>query len=215
MLKIYGFYRSSAAYRVRIALELKALDWESIPVNLRLDEQKQDSFLQNNPQGLVPVLESDGKYFTQSLAIIEYLDELHPENPLLPSGIYERAKVRGMAYQIAMEMHPLNNLRVLKYLKNELGLSEEQKNTWYQHWIAEGFGPLEKTLKNSGSEGRFCFGESTSLADVCLIPQVYNGLRFNCNLSGYPRIQSIWDHCMTLDAFKNAAPEAQQDASAK
>ena len=127
-------------------MELKALDWESIPVNLRLDEQKQDSFLQNNPHRFW----NHGKYFTQSLAIIEYLDELHPENPLLPSGIYERAKVRGMAYQIAMEMHPLNNLRVLK----ELGLSEEQKNTWYQHWIAEGFGPLEKTLKNS--EFLFC-----------------------------------------------------------
>jgi maleylacetoacetate isomerase len=117
-----------------------------------------------------------------------------------------------MAHQIAMEMHPLNNLRVLKYLENELGLNEEKKSSWYQHWIAEGFRPLEKTLKIYSSEGQFCFGESLSLVDVCLIPQVYNGLRFNCDLSGYPLIKSIWDHCMTLDAFRHASPEAQPDA---
>ena len=212
MLKLYGYYRSSAAYRVRIALELKSLNWESVPVNLRFGEQKNESFSQHNPQGLVPMLESSGQFFAQSLAIIEYLDELHPEPPQLPSGTAQRARVRGMAHQIAMEMHPLNNLRVLKYLENELGLNEEKKSSWYQHWIAEGFRPLEKTLKIYGSEGQFCFGESLRLVDVCLIPQVYNGLRFNCDLSGYPLIKSIWDHCMTLDAFRHASPEAQPDA---
>ena len=212
MLKLYGYYRSSAAYRVRIALELKSLNWESVPVNMQFGEQKNESFSQHNPQGLVPMLESSGQFFAQSLAIIEYLEELHPEPPLLPSGTAQRARVRGMAHQIAMEMHPLNNLRVLKYLENELGLNEEKKSSWYQHWIAEGFRPLEKTLKIYGSEGQFCFGESLSLVDVCLIPQVYNGLRFNCDFSGYPLIKSIWDHCMTLDAFRHASPEAQPDA---
>ena len=213
MLKLYGYYRSSAAFRVRIALELKALDWESIPVNLRLGDQKQQNFQQNNPQGLVPLLESNGQFIAQSLAIIEYLEELHPDPQLLPSGITERAQVRGLAYQIAMEMHPLNNLRVLKYLEEELGLNEDKKTYWYQHWIAEGFSAFEKTLKSYGSAGQFCFGDSPSLADVCLIPQVYNGLRFKCDLSAYPLIQSIWDHCIKLDAFKSAAPENQPDAT--
>ena len=212
MLKLYGYYRSSAAFRVRIALELKALNWESVPVNLRLGEQKQESFQQNNPQGLVPVLESSGQFLAQSLAIIEYLEELHPDPQLLPSSITERAEVRAMAHQIAMEIHPLNNLRVLKYLANELGINDDQKNTWYQHWIAEGFSALERSLKNSAFEGHFCFGDSPSMADVCLIPQVYNGLRFKCDLSAYPLIQSIWNHCMKLDTFKRAAPESQPDA---
>ena len=159
MLKLYGYYRSSAAFRVRIALELKALDWESIPVNLRLGGQKQQNFLQNNPQGLVPLLESNGQFFAQSLAIIEYLEELHPDPQLLPAGITERAQVRGMAYQIAMEIHPLNNLRVLKYLEDELALDEDKKTCWYHHWIAEGFSAFEKTLENHGSAGQFCFGD--------------------------------------------------------
>jgi len=153
MLKLYGYYRSSAAFRVRIALELKALDWESIPVNLRLGDQKQQNFQQNNPQGLVPLLESNGQFIAQSLAIIEYLEELHPDPQLLPSGITERAQVRGMAYQIAMEMHPLNNLRVLKYLEKELNLDEDKKTSWYQHWIAEGFSAFEKTLKIMVQQG--------------------------------------------------------------
>ena len=212
MLKLYGYFRSSAAFRVRISLELKSLSWESVPINLRIGEQKNESFLHHNPQGLVPVLESSGRFLAQSLAIIEYIEELHPEPQLLPSSIEGRAHVRGMAHQIAMEMHPLNNLRVLKYLENELGLKEEKKSIWYQHWIAEGFNAFEKTLKNSDSEGHFCFGDRPSLADVCLIPQVYNGLRFKCDLSGYPLIQTIWDHCMNLEAFKRAAPENQLDA---
>ena len=212
MLKLYGYYRSSAAFRVRIALELKTLDWESIPVNLRLGGQKQQNFLQNNPQGLVPLLESNGQFFAQSLAIIEYLEELHPDPQLLPAGITERAKVRSMAYQIAMEIHPLNNLRVLKYLEDELDLDEDKKTCWYHHWIEEGFSAFEKALKNHGSAGNFCFGDSPSLADVCLIPQVYNGLRFKCDLSAYPLIQSIWVHCMKLEAFKTTSPENQLDA---
>ena len=213
MLKLYSNYRSSAAFRVRIALELKALNWESIPVNLRLGDQKLTSFKQNNPQGLIPLLETNGHFIAQSLAIIEYLEELHPEPQLLPSGITERAQVRGVAYQVAMEIHPLNNLRVLKYLEDELDLDEDKKTCWYHHWIAEGFKAVEKTLKNYGSGGQFSFGDSPSMADVCLIPQVYNGLRFKCDLSAYPIIQSIWDNCMKLEAFKTAAPENQLDAS--
>ena len=212
MLKLHSYYRSSAAYRVRIALELKNLHWESIPVNLGLGEQSLESFLKYNPQGLVPVLESNDNHFSQSLAIIEFLEEMNPETPLLPNNIVERAQVRRFAQQIAMEIHPLNNLRVLKYLENELGLNEDKKTSWYLHWIAEGFSTLEQSLKNTDCGAQFCFGERPSLADVCLIPQVYNGLRFHCDLSEYPIIKSIWDHCMTLEAFKRAAPESQPDA---
>ena len=211
MLKLHSYYLSSAAYRVRIALELKKLNWESIPVNLQLGEQNLETFLQHNPQGLVPLLESNGHYLSQSLAIIEFLEEMHPDTPLLPTDIVERSQVRRFAQQIAMEIHPLNNLRVLKYLGNEFGLNEEKKTVWYQHWIEEGFSALEQSLKNTDCEAQFCFGERPSLADICLIPQVYNGLRFHCVLSDYPIIQSIWDHCTTLDAFKRAAPEFQPD----
>jgi maleylpyruvate isomerase len=212
MLKLHSYYRSSATYRVRIALEIKKLNWESIPVNLQLGEQNLETFLQHNPQGLVPLLESNGHYLSQSLAIIEFLEEMHPDTPLLPTDIVERSQVRRFAQHIAMEIHPLNNLRVLKYLENELGLNEDKKTAWYQHWIAEGFSALEQSLKNTDCEAQFCFGERPSLADVCLIPQVYNGLRFDCDFSDYPIIQSIWDHCMTLDAFKRTAPESQPDA---
>ena len=212
MLKLHGYYRSSAAFRVRIALELKNLHWESVPVNLGSGEQSLENFLKYNPQGLVPVLELNGNYFSQSLAIIDLLDEMNPEPPLLPKNTLERAQVRCLAQQIAMEIHPLNNLRVLKYLENELRLSEDKKTSWYKHWIAEGFSALEKILKNNECKGQLCFGESPSLADICLIPQVYNGIRFNCNLSEYPIIHSIWDHCMSLDSFIRAAPESQPDS---
>ena len=212
MIKLYSYYRSSAAYRVRIAIELKNLRWESIPVNLGVGEQNLKTFLNYNPQGLVPVLELNGNFISQSLAIIELLEEMTPDPPLLPKNIVERARVRSFAQQIAMEIHPLNNLRVLKYLENELGLDEDKKTSWYLHWITEGFSAIEKSLKNNDYEAQFCFGESPSLADVCLIPQVYNGLRFHCDLSEYPIIESIWDHCMSFDAFKRAAPESQPDA---
>ena len=212
MLKLHSYYRSSAAYRVRIALELKNLHWESIHVNLGLGEQSLETFLKYNPQGLVPVLEFNANHFSQSLAIIELLEEMTPDPPLLPKNIVERARVRSFAQQIAMEIHPLNNLRVLKYLENELGLNEDKKTSWYLHWITEGFSALEQSLKNTDCGAQFCFGERPSLADVCLIPQVYNGLRFHCDLSDYPIILSIWHHCMTLEAFKRAAPESQPDA---
>ena len=212
MIKLHSYYRSSAAYRVRIALELKNLHWESIHVNLGLGEQSLETFLKYNPQGLVPVLEFNGNHFSQSLAIIEFLEGMTPDPPLLPKNIVERARVRSFAQQIAMEIHPLNNLRVLKYLENELGLDEDKKKSWYLHWITEGFNAIEKSLKNNDNEAQFCFGESPSLADVCLIPQVYNGLRFHCDISEYPIIKSIWDHCMSFDAFKRAAPESQPDA---
>ena len=212
MLKLHSYYRSSAAYRVRIALELKNLHWESIHVNLGLGEQRLETFLKYNPQGLVPVLEFKGNHYSQSLAIIEFLEEMTPDPPLFPKNIVDRAQVRSISQQIAMEIHPLNNLRVLKYLENEFGLNEDKKTSWYLHWISEGFNSLEQTLKKNDCKAKFCFGERPSLADVCLIPQVYNGLRFHCDLSEYPIIKSIWDHCMTLEAFKRAAPESQPDA---
>ena len=160
-------------------------------MNLGSGEQSLENFLKYNPQGLVPVLELNGNYFSQSLAIIDLLDEMNPEPPLLPKNTLERAHVRCLAQQIAMEIHPLNNLRVLKYLENELGLNEDKKTLWYLHWIAEGFSALEQSLKTNDCGAQFCFGERPSLADVCLIPQVYNGLRFPCDLSEYPIIQSI------------------------
>ena len=212
MLKLYNFYRSSAAYRVRIALEIKKLNWESIPVNLGIGEQRFENFLKYNPQGLVPVLEFNGDYFSQSLAIIELLEEMTPDPPLLPKDLMERAKVRRFAHQIAMEIHPLNNLRVLKYLEKNIGLNEDKITTWYLHWIEEGFNALEQFLKKNNHKSQFCFGESPSLADICLIPQVYNGLRFHCKLSNYPKIKSIWDHCKSNEEFNRAAPESQQDA---
>tara|TARA_B100000945_G_C20181430_1_gene502477 strand:+ start:198 stop:746 length:549 start_codon:yes stop_codon:yes gene_type:complete len=181
-------------------------------VNLGLGEQSLEKFLKYNPQGLVPVLEFNGNYYSQSLAIIELIEEMNPDRPLLPKNKMERAQVRSFAHQIAMEIHPLNNLRVLKYLENELGLNETKKTSWYLHWIEEGFRSLEKSLRNNDCRTQFCFGEIPSLADICLIPQVYNGLRFNCNISEYPTIKSIWDHCMSLDEFKRAAPESQPDA---
>ncbi len=215
MLKLHSYYRSSATYRVRIALELKNLNWESLSVNLELGEQSRKTFREQNPQGLIPVLELNGNFFSQSLAIIELLEEMNPEPPLLPKNILERAHVRRFAQLIAMEIHPLNNLRVLKYLGDEYGFNEDKKTSWYMHWITEGFRALEQTLKNSDCNGKFCFGESPGLGDICLIPQVFNGLRFNYDISEHPLIQSIWDNCMTLEAFKRAAPESQLDAPRK
>ena len=211
MLKLYSYYRSSAAYRVRIVLELKRLDWESIPVDLLNSEQKGDPYRGINPQGLVPVISTGDFFLNQSLAIIEWLDETYPESKLLPLEAVSRAQVRAIAYQVAMEMHPLNNLRVLDYLKHDLGVDEAEKMRWYRHWIAQGFGALEQTLAQLGSNGQFCFGDRVTLADVCLIPQVYNARRFECDLADYPLIRSVWEHCSTIKAFEQAAPESQAD----
>jgi len=212
MINLYGYYRSSAAYRVRIALQLKGLKWQNVPVNLLVGEQKEHAFRQLNPQGLVPTLSMEDTLLSQSLAIIEWLDEEYPQVELLPRGAIEKAQVRGLAYQVAMEIHPLNNLRVVKYLKDDLALDESQKMNWYRHWIAQGFSALEQSLQQVNCQGRYCFGEKPTLADICLIPQVYNALRFDCEMRDYPLINGVWQHCNSLTAFQTALPEAQVDS---
>ncbi len=211
MIKLYSYYRSSAAYRVRISLHLKAVDWTCIPVNLLKNEQLTKSYQNLNPQNVVPTLSVDEISITQSLAIIEWLDEQYPTSLLLPESLLGKAQVRSLAYQIAMDIHPLNNLKVTKYLKSKMGLDESQKILWYQHWIKQGFTALELSLQQVNSDGKFCFEGKVSLADVCLIPQVYNAQRFECNLNDYPLIQSISAHCNTLTAFMKSAPEMQID----
>ena len=216
-MKLYGYWRSSAAYRVRIALNLKQISAEQLSVHLVKDGGEQHSalFAALNPQELVPALvveDNTGseQTLTQSLAILEYLEEQYSQAPLLPCSAIEKAKVRAMAMAIACEIHPLNNLRVLQHLSSELDLDEQAKNAWYQHWVATGFTAIEKMIERDG--GQFCYGDTVTLADVCLIPQVYNAKRFNVDLSPYPNIERIWQTCRTLSAFVDAAPEAQEDA---
>jgi maleylpyruvate isomerase len=193
---------------VRIALNLKGLPYEAIPVHLVNNggEQHSADYQAINPQSLVPTLQTDDKTIAQSLAIIEYLDELHPTPPLLPNDHYLKAKVRAFALAIAADMHPLNNLRVLNYLSNELQISEAQKTAWYQHWIAKGFQSLENMLINTQQTGDFCFGNTPTLADVCLVPQMYNARRYACDLRAYPTLVRIDAHCQTQAAFQDAAP---------
>ncbi|GAA0559737.1 maleylacetoacetate isomerase [Halomonas salifodinae] len=213
MTTLYGYFRSSAAYRVRIALNLKGLAYDQAPVNLVKGEQRGEDFLARNPQGLVPALVTDdGARLTQSLAICEYLDERYPDPALLPADAAGRARVRALAQSVACEIHPLNNLRVLKYLTGELGVDEAAKMTWYRHWITEGFAALEAQLSREAGSGDFCHGDTPGLADLCLVPQVFNAERFACDLAPYPRIRRIVANCRALDAFARAAPEAQPDA---
>ncbi|WP_448190796.1 maleylacetoacetate isomerase [Azospirillum sp. sgz301742] len=212
-MKLYGYFRSSAAYRVRIALNLKGLAAEHIPVHLRKGEQKAGPFAALNPQKFVPALETDdGALLTQSLAIIEYLDEVHPHPALLPADPLDRARVRALALVVACDIHPLNNLRVLKHLNRALGLDEEARNTWSRHWIAEGFTALEAMLANDPRTGRFCHGDQPTLADVLLVPQVANAERVDCDLTPYPTIVRIATAARALPAFADAAPEKQPDA---
>lgn len=213
MTTLYGYFRSSAAYRVRIALNLKGLAYDQAPVNLVKGEQRGEEYLARNPQGLVPALVTDdGARLTQSLAICEYLDERYPEPALLPADAAGRARVRALAQAVACEIHPLNNLRVLKYLTGELGVDEATKMTWYRHWVTEGFAALEAQLSREAGSGDFCHGDTPGLADLCLVPQVFNAERFECDLAPYPRIRRIVANCRALDAFAQAAPEAQPDA---
>lgn len=215
-MKLYGYWRSSAAYRVRIALNLKGISAEQLSVHLVRDggEQHKAAYRALNPLELVPTLtlddELDADALSQSLAIIEYLDEIHPQSPLLPASALERAHVRAMALTVACEIHPLNNLRVLQYLTQTLGVDEAAKNTWYHHWVASGFAALETLLKRHS--GRYCFGDTVTLADLCLVPQVYNAMRFNVDLTPYPNIMRVWTECNQLEAFADAAPERQADA---
>lgn len=213
MTTLYGYFRSSAAYRVRIALNLKGLAYDQAPVNLVKGEQRGEEYLARNPQGLVPALVTDdGARLTQSLAICEYLDERYPEPALLPADAAGRARVRALAQAVACEIHPLNNLRVLKYLTGELGVDEATKMTWYRHWVSVGFAALETQLSREAGSGDFCHGDAPGLADLCLVPQVFNAERFACDLAPYPRIRRIVANCRALDAFARAAPEAQPDA---
>lgn len=212
-MKLYSYFRSSAAYRVRIALNLKNLDCEIIPVHLLNNggEQHGQAYRQINPSELLPALVEDDFALAQSLSILEYLEEKYPEHALLPNNLQDRARIRAFCQNIACDIHPLNNLRVLKYLKHELQISEDEKTAWYKHWVEIGFKSLEQQLVDSN--GKFCFGDQATLADCCLIPQVYNAKRFNIDLSAFPKISVIYQHCSGLDAFKNAAPEAQIDAT--
>jgi maleylacetoacetate isomerase len=213
-MKLYTYFRSSAAFRTRIALNLKGLAYESVAVDLRAaaSAHRKPAFLAINPQGLVPALEHAGTTIAQSLAIIEYLDETHPEPPLLPSSPADRAQVRAMALAIACDMHPLNNLRVLNYLRSALEHDADTVNSWYRHWIGEGFRGLEEDAKRVSGDRRHMFGTTVSLADVYLVPQMYNARRFNCNLEAYPTLRAICAHLESLPAFANAVPEAQPDA---
>jgi maleylacetoacetate isomerase len=209
---LYSYFRSSAAYRVRIALNLKNIDYEIRPVHLLKHggEQFDPDYLALNPQGRVPALAVDNQVLTQSSAIIEYLEEAYPMPPLLPADPLDRAYVRSLAQLIACDIHPLNNLRVLSYLKERHRL--EDNSGWYRHWVREGFAALEKRLENSGRKGRFCFGDTPGLADAFLAPQVYNGLRFDCGINDFPLINDIYRNCMQEKAFIDAAPENQPDA---
>ncbi|MGA9368976.1 MAG: maleylacetoacetate isomerase [Steroidobacteraceae bacterium] len=212
-MKLYTYFRSSAAYRVRIALNLKGIDYESVAVDLRPGAHRQQDYLALNPQGLIPALEDDGTVISQSLAVIEYLEECHPSPPLLPRSPRDRARVRSMALAVACEMHPLNNLRVLNYLRSPLDQDEAAVDTWYRHWIAEGFRGLEEEARRASGDGHHMFGTEVTLADVCLVPQVFNARRFKCNLEPFATLRTICAHLETLPAFARAAPGAQPDAS--
>ena len=208
---LYDYFRSSASYRVRIALNLKGLAVERRHVHLRRGEQLGEAYRALNPQGLVPMLVVGEERLTQSLAIIEYLDERHPSPALLPGGAEDRAWVRAAAQSIACDIHPLDNTRVMQYLEHTLQLEAARRDDWYRHWIELGFRALETQLALRGSE-RFCFGDTPTLADVCLIPQVANSQRVNMDLAPYPRIRAINAHCLALPAFDRARPAVQPDA---
>jgi maleylpyruvate isomerase len=212
-MKLYTFFRSSASYRVRIALNLKGLTYEQIPIHLRRagGEQFAASYKAINPQALVPALEDNGRILTQSLAIIEYLEERYPKPPLLPADPADRALVRSMALVVACEIHPIQNLRVLVHLKNHLQQSEDDLNRWARHWIDLGLTALEQ-MTATPKHGKFCFDDTPTLADICLVPQLVNARRFGCDLSAYPTLLQIEKACNALPAFANAAPEKQPDA---
>jgi maleylpyruvate isomerase len=213
-MKLYSYFRSSAAYRVRIALNLKGLAYEYAPIHLLRDggQQLKPEYRELNPDGIVPTFIDGDDVLTQSLAIIEYLEETHPEPALLPGTPLDRAFIRSVALQIACEIHPVDNLRVLKYLKHTLKVGDEAKDAWYRHWLESGFESLEKRLANDSRVGKLCFGDTPTLADLCLVPQVYNARRFNLDVSRYPTIERIADHAGQIDAFARAAPGQQPDA---
>ena len=205
---LYDYFRSSAAYRVRIALNLKGIEYESRQIDLRDDEQKSAEYRALNPQGLVPMLEIDGHRLTQSLAIINYLDLRYPNQPLIPASAAERAHVVAMAMTIVCDIHPLNNLRVLRYLKNELGHSQDEVDAWYRHWISEGLPALEALA--APSAGKFLFGDAPTGADVCLVPQLFNARRFDVPLDAYPTLLRAEENANRIEAFAAAHPDRQE-----
>ena len=211
-MKLYGYFRSSAAYRVRIALGLKGLAYEYAAVHLRKDEQSAEAYRALNPAQLVPALVDDRGAFTQSLAIMEYLDERYPQPPLLPAAPEARARVRAIALGIACDIHALDNLRVLRYLMRTIGTSEEVKDAWYRHWIDVGLGALETQLARERATGEFCHGDAPTLADCCLVPQLANARRAGIPLDAYRTLVRIDAKCNALPAFADAAPERQPDA---
>ena len=209
-MELYNYFRSSASYRVRIALALKGLDYTYLPVHLAQSEHLSENYGAVSASRLVPLLRDDGQSLTQSLAIIEYLDETHPQPPLLPATPAERARVRALALDIACEIHPLNNLRVLRYLVRDLKVSEDDKNRWYRHWVETGLEVVERQL--AAAPGLFCHGSMPTLADCCLVPQVFNAQRFECRLDHVPNVMRVFAACMALPAFEGTGPGHCPDA---
>ncbi len=211
-MKLYTYFRSSAAFRVRIALNLKGLSYEQAFVHLGKGEHRLPEFAAINPQGLLPALEDDGQLMRQSLAIIEYLEEKRPNPPLLPKDLRGRARVRALALLVACEIHPLNNPRVLNYLTKSLGRSEDEKNAWYRHWVRDGLAKFESCLNAAAGTGKFCHGDVPTVADCFLVPQIFNARRFDCETTHAPSAMRIFDTCMKLEAFDRAQPSKQPDA---
>lgn len=209
-MRLHTFFRSSAAYRVRIALNLKGVPCEMMPVHLRRSEQHADAYRKLSPMGLVPTLEDGGAVINQSMAIIQYLEETYPTPSLLPDNPADRAHVRAIAFTIACDIHPLQNLRVLQYLMRNVGLTQEQTDEWFRHWVSQGLLAVEQMVKPKS--GKFCFGDDPGLADVCLVPQLANARRVNTDLSQMPTLLRIEENCQALEAFQRAAPSAQADA---
>ena len=211
-MQLYNYFRSSASFRVRIALALKGLAYDYMPVHLTKNEQFQESYAAVSASRLVPLLKDGDAVLTQSLAIVEYLDETHPAPPLLPADALGRARVRALAYDIACEIHPLNNLRVLRYLVHDLKLSEDDKNRWYRHWVETGLEAVERQLSDART-GLYCHGDAPTLADITLVPQIFNAQRLNCRLEHVPTVMRVFEACMKLDAFEQTRPEKCPDAA--
>ena len=212
-MKLYNYFRSSASYRVRIALALKGLEYDYIPVHLQKNEQQGEGYASVSASRLVPLLVDGEVAVTQSMAIIEYLDETHPQPPLMPADALGRARVRALSLDVACEIHPLNNLRVLRYLVKDMKVSEDDKNRWYRHWVETGLEVVEQRLAGSPATGRFCHGDAPTLADVVLVPQIHNAQRFECRLDHVPTVMRVFEACMAHEAFAKTQPSACPDAA--